>query len=212
MPALLILTGGDTRWVEAWVYVILSIVSVIISRVLMAKKHPDLIAERGNYAEKSDTKPWDRILAPLVALWLPLVYFVIAGLDHRFSWTKVPIPGWIITVSWVVMVTGFALATWALVENRFFAAVARIQKDRGQTVVDTGPYRIVRHPGYAGSVLVSLMFPLVLGTLWAYPPVLAALTALVLRTWKEDKMLQEELPGYPEYTRTTRFRLLPGLW
>lgn len=210
-PLLLLLLGGDIGWGQAWAYLAISYLTTILSRVLMAKKHPDLILERSSYAEKTDTKSWDKILSPLVALWLPLVYFIVAGLDKRFGWSE-PLPIWINVIGWVITIVGFGLSTWAIVENRFFSAVVRIQKDRGHSVVDTGPYRIMRHPGYAGSLLVALMFPLILGTLWAFIPIVLFATALVIRTAKEDKTLKDELPGYMEYSKKTRYRLLPGIY
>ena len=99
-----------------------------------------------------------------------------------------------------------------MVANRFFSAVVRIQHDRGHKVVRDGPYRIVRHPGYAGGLYTWLTAPLMLGTLWAYIPALLTVCALVVRTALEDRTLIQELPGYAEYTARTRYRLLPGIW
>ena len=211
LPTVLLLAGGDWRWWSAWIYIGLSFLATVISRVLIARAHPDLISERASYDEKSDTKPWDRILSPLVAMVMPLLYFIVAGLDKRFDWS-IEVPVWIAVVAWVVTIAGFAFTTWAFVENRFFSAVVRIQSDRGHTVVNTGPYRIVRHPGYAGSLLVTLMFPLILETFWAYIPISIFVFLLVIRTAKEDQTLKDELSGYREYSKRTRFRLIPGLW
>ena len=96
--------------------------------------------------------------------------------------------------------------------NRFFSAIVRIQTDRGHTVITDGPYRFVRHPGYAGGLIWYVMTPLILGTLWAYVPTLFVIALTVLRTSLEDKTLQAELPGYQEYTRQTRYRLVLGIW
>lgn len=210
-PLLLLLLSGNWGWLQAWVYLALSYLATFISRALLTRIHPDLITERSRYSEQTDTKPWDKVLGPLVALWMPLAYFATAGLDKRFGWSGT-IPVWLQIIGWVITLAGFLLSNWALVENRFFSAVVRIQKDRGQTVVESGPYRILRHPGYAGAVLVALTFPLILGTLWAFIPVLGFLVAIILRTAKEDKMLQEELPGYMDYCQKTRYRLFPGIW
>jgi len=97
-------------------------------------------------------------------------------------------------------------------ENKFFAAVVRIQSDRDHKVIDSGPYRLVRHPGYAGSFLASLLIPLALSTYWVYIPVLLANLVIILRTAKEDHFLRAELPGYAEYAQKTRYRLLPEIW
>ena len=96
--------------------------------------------------------------------------------------------------------------------NRFFAAVVRIQEDRGHTVISSGPYRVVRHPGYAGGTWTWLAMPLMLGTLWSYIPAIATVAFICLRTALEDRTLRKELPGYAEYAQRTRYRLVPGIW
>ena len=101
---------------------------------------------------------------------------------------------------------------WALVENRFFSSVVRIQTDRGHVVCDSGPYRIVRHPGYAGNMLALLGIVLALSSLWTLIPAAAALVIAVIRTTLEDRTLQEELPGYKEYARRVRYRWFPGIY
>lgn len=211
LPAVLLLAGGDARWWQAWAYVADLLLVTLVSRFLVAKIHPDLIAERAGYDSRAGTKAWDRILGPLVAAWIPLGYFIIAGLDHRFSWSP-PLPVWVFLPGLFLTLLGSGIAAWALVENRFFSGVVRIQQDRGHTVVDTGPYRFLRHPGYAGAALAAISFPLFVNSLWAYLPVAVYLAVLVLRTSKEDRVLLSELPGYTSYARRTPFRLVPGIW
>ena len=101
---------------------------------------------------------------------------------------------------------------WALVENRFFAAVVRIQAERGHVVCDSGPYRIVRHPGYAGNILALPGMALALSLLWTLLPATAALSIAVSRTALEDRTLQEELPGYRDYAQRVRYRLIPWIY
>jgi protein-S-isoprenylcysteine O-methyltransferase Ste14 len=96
--------------------------------------------------------------------------------------------------------------------NRFFSAVVRIQRDREHTVVTSGPYRLIRHPGYAGALITSLAIPLLLGSLWALIPAALVVCLLILRTALEDRTLQEKLDGYREYAGRVRYRLLPGVW
>lgn len=210
-PALLLLIGGDIRWWQAWVYIGIALFSTILSRVLMAKAHPDLIKERAKFGDERNTERWDKFLGPMVALWLPLLYFVVAGLDHRFELSP-ELPLWVNLSAILVIVCGYAFATWAMVENSFFSANVRIQTDRDQQVIKSGPYAIVRHPGYAGGLIVALLFPLVLNTLWAFLPVAVFFSLVVLRTAKEDATLTAKLPGYIEYTQQTRYRLFPGMW
>ena len=102
--------------------------------------------------------------------------------------------------------------TWAEAVNKFFERTVRIQIDREQTVIDNGPYAIVRHPGYASGLLILVGIPLTLGSVWALIPASLSWLLLVLRTQWEDETLQAELPGYKEYTERVRYRLLPGVW
>jgi protein-S-isoprenylcysteine O-methyltransferase Ste14 len=177
----------------------------------MVRQHPDLAVERAQYREKTDAKGWDRVLVGAVALYGPLATWLVAGLDFRFGWSPA-VPSALRWASAAVVALGMAFAAWAVVANRFFAAVVRIQADRGHKVVSDGPYRVVRHPGYAGGVWSWCVTPLMLGTLWAYVPALLTVAVLVVRTALEDRTLIEELAGYVEYTRRTRYRLLPGIW
>jgi len=115
-------------------------------------------------------------------------------------------------VAFAVVIASYLFSTWAMVVNRFFSAVVRIQTDRGHTVVTTGPYRFVRHPGYAGGAIGYLVTPFALGALWVLIPALLTIAALVIRTALEDRTLQAELPGYAGHAQKTRYRLLPGIW
>jgi protein-S-isoprenylcysteine O-methyltransferase Ste14 len=210
-PLVLFISSGQLDWWMAWVYSILSVVLSLGSRVLMARRHPDLVAERASFREAEGVKEWDRKLVPLVAQVGPFIMLVVAGLDKRFGWSPL-IPLWVSLVALAVAILGYLLGTWALVENRFFSSVVRIQTDRGHTVCDTGPYKYIRHPGYASALIWYLMTPLILGSLWTYIPTIAVVALMVLRTSLEDKTLQAELPGYKEYTQKTQNRLIPGIW
>jgi len=211
LPALLLLLGGDTRWWQAWVYVGISIFFTLLSRALIAKVHPDLIAERARFQENRDTKSWDRLLGPVSAFLLPLIYLITAGLDWRFSWSPA-LPLWVNIIAIIVILAAYAFTTWAMVVNHYFSANVRIQHDRGQTVIEDGPYGCIRHPGYAGGILVVIMLPLLLDTLWAYVPIIFFILAVLLRTSKEDETLINELPGYASYTTKTKYRIFPGIW
>jgi protein-S-isoprenylcysteine O-methyltransferase Ste14 len=107
---------------------------------------------------------------------------------------------------------GYAFAAWAVAENRFFSSVVRIQTERGHVVCDSGPYRYVRHPGYAGNILAVFGIVLALGSVWALIPAAVASIIAVIRTVLEDQTLQEELPGYRGYARRVRYRLIPGIY
>ncbi len=141
----------------------------------------------------------------------PAAIVIVSGLDHRFNWSR-QFNLVIQVIAIVPVVLGYGLAIWAMIVNRFFSSIVRIQDDRGQVVVDSGPYRLVRHPSYTGSVLAGLSFPIMMGTFWAFIPTVITIVAIIIRTYLEDKFLQAGLPGYQAFTKKTRFRLIPGIW
>ena len=198
-------------WWQGWVYGIVILVNSILSRLLLARRQPDLLAERAKAMNHPNAKAWDRVLAPLAASLGPLLTLILCGLDRRYSLSP-EFPSWLQWGALLLIILGCVLGSWALLENRFFSGVVRIQTERGHTVVDSGPYRIVRHPGYTGALVVYLATPVLLNSLWGAVPALLTIALFVLRTALEDKTLQAELPGYAEYARRTRYRLLPGIW
>lgn len=211
LPLSLLLSAGKWNWREAWIYVVVSMLGTIGSRIIMAKMNPGLAVERSQSLSAGDVKRWDKWIMPYVAVFGPLVVFVIAGLDERFGWQP-DIPHWMLWIGVVILLAAIAFSTWAMVVNRFFSGTVRIQTERGHQVVSSGPYRLVRHPGYLAGVIGYLAMPLVLGSSWAFLPVFVGILVICLRTYLEDKTLQEELPGYREYTQQTRYRLFPGIW
>lgn len=209
-PFIPLIISGQWGWWQAWAYAIASILAFVISRVLVNRRHPDLIAERARFTSAKDTKAWDKILAPLVGIGSVLI-LVVTGLDKYYGWT----PASSLTLNLVALfgiLFGYGFSTWALVENRFFSGTVRIQTERGHHVVTTGPYRFVRHPGYAGGLFGYIFIPLLLDSYWAWLPTILLGIALIVRTALEDKTLQEELPGYKEFAQKTKYRLLPGVW
>ena len=210
VPLLPLIISGRWDWWEAWVYALLSIFGFIISRLLAAKKHPDVIKERARTLDHADTKKFDKVLAPVTGLGGALLP-VVAGLDELFHWS--PAFSLAVKIAAVLFIlAGYAWSSWALIENRFFSGVVRIQTERGHEVVSSGPYAVMRHPGYAGALLLYLATPFFLDSWWTLLPAVLLAVVLVIRTWLEDRTLQEELPGYREYTKKVRYRLLPGLW
>lgn len=210
VPCSPVLITGRWGWWEAWVYAGLSVISFVASRALAARRHPDLLEERAKSLEHEDTAPYDRILAPLVGLG-GLMIPVVAGLQARFAPAE-PFTLAVKASAIVLIVLGYGFSSWALVENRFFSGTMRIQDDRGHVVVDSGPYRVVRHPGYAGMLLGIVAAPLLLDSPWAYGAAGFLLAITILRTALEDRTLQAKLPGYTDYAKRTRYRLLPGIW
>jgi len=211
MPLVLLTIGRDLAWWQGWLYSVVFVGIGIGSRVLAEKRHPGLMAERSKFGKDQNVKPWDKVLAPLMAFSLSFPLFIVAGLDHHFGWSP-EFPIWLNILGFILIIPGYAFASWAIIENRFFSSVTRIQKERGHVVCDSGPYRIVRHPGYAGNIPPLAGIVLALGSVWTLIPAIIALIITVIRTLLEDKTLQEELPGYRDYVHRVRYRLIPGVF
>lgn len=207
---LLFLSAGRLDWFWGWAQFLILAGFLAAHPLLLIPINPELLAERERGMRDSEMKRWDRWIAPLAAGMLaPLL--VLAGLDVRFQWTG-PMPLASHLAGLVFNVLGYGLFLWAMVSNAFFSEGVRIQEERGHTVATGGPYRYVRHPGYAGAIVAGLATPFLLGSRWGL--ILAAISAAlyVVRTGLEDKTLIDELPGYRAYTRQTRYRLVPGVW
>ena len=211
IPLMLLVCGGDFGWWQAWGYSLLIVAAGLGGRIWAERRHPGLLAERQNMEKVQSAKAWDKVLAPLMALSVSFPLVIVAGLDHRFGWSPV-FPLWLIMLGFLLISLGYAFAAWALIENRFFSSVVRIQVDRGHVVCDSGPYRIVRHPGYAGNILPLLGIVLALSSMWTLIPAAVALIIAVIRTVLEDQTLQEELPGYRDYAQRVRYRLMPWIY
>jgi protein-S-isoprenylcysteine O-methyltransferase Ste14 len=140
-PLIPMIISGQWRWWQAWAYAVASTLAFIISRILAGRRHPDLIAERAHSMEMQDAKPWDKILSPMLAFG-SLLILIVAGADKGFGWST-PFTLNTKLAALLVIILGFAFGSWALIENKFFSGVVRIQTDRGHHVVTTGPYRFV---------------------------------------------------------------------
>jgi protein-S-isoprenylcysteine O-methyltransferase Ste14 len=140
-----------------------------------------------------------------------LAKYIIAGFDLRYGWSA-PVDSTLQVAALVVAALGYALGTWAMAANAYFSTVYRLQEDRGHAVARGGPYRYVRHPGYAGTILFELATPILLGSPWALIPGAFSAALLLIRTALEDRALHQELAGYAAYAQETRHRLLPGVW
>ncbi|HXH71867.1 MAG TPA: isoprenylcysteine carboxylmethyltransferase family protein [Mariprofundaceae bacterium] len=211
IPLILMICGGELGWWQAWLYSMLILAAGIGGRMWAEQRHPGLTAERQSMESLQNAKAWDKVLAPLMAVSIGYPMVIVAGLDHRYHWSF-EFPLWLIVIGFILISLGYAFAAWAVAENRFFSSVVRIQTERGHVVCDSGPYRFVRHPGYAGNVLALFGIVLALGSVWTLIPAAVALIITVIRTVLEDRTLQEELPGYRDYARRVRYRLFPGIF
>lgn len=213
IPLLLLVSGWDFAWWQAGVFSLLIVAAGAGGRIWAERRHPGLLAERerAGFEKAPDVKPWDKVLAPLMAVSISFPLVIVAGLDHRLGWSPV-FPPWLNVIGLILVAVGYTIGCWALVENRFFSSMVRIQTDRGHVVCDSGPYRLVRHPGYMGNILALPGIVLALGSGWTLIPAAVALIIVVIRTALEDRTLQEELPGYRDYMRRVRYRLIPGIY
>ena len=211
MPLVLLISASDLGWWQGWLYSVLIVAIGVGSRILAEKRHPGLMAERSRLGKDQNVKPWDKILAPLMAIGMTFPLFIVAGLDHRFGWSP-EFPIELNILGFALIVLGYTFASWTIIENRFFSSMVRIQMDREHVVCDTGPYKIVRHPGYAGNLLALPGIALALSSAWTIVPGIIAVVITVIRTRLEDRALQEELPGYKEYADRVRYRLIPGIY
>ena len=203
------LSAGRLDWTRGWISVVLWVTGMTTIGVVGYRFNPAVMNARAQRHRK-DTKHFDKVFW---ALYFPLVFIqpAIAGLDVvRFQWTSVPFG--FVYVGAIAFTLAMALMAWVLCVNPFAEATVRIQTDRGQTVVTSGPYRFVRHPMYVGSFLMYLGMPLVLGSVGASIIGVAIVALMIWRTFREDETLRQELPGYEEFTMRTRYRLVPGVW
>lgn len=210
LPLLPLLIAWRWGWWEAWVYFWIYILGFVVSRALAARRHPDLLVERSRMLDHDDAKSWDKLLSPLVGMGGGFIMLVV-GLDELFGWSPA-FSLWVKIVALVLILAGYVFSASALIQNRYFSGMVRIQTDRDHQVVSAGPYRWVRHPGYAGALVTYLATPFFLDSSWALIPTFFLLVVLVIRTHLEDRTLQAELTGYAEYAARVRYRLLPGVW
>jgi protein-S-isoprenylcysteine O-methyltransferase Ste14 len=211
IPFVLLICGGAVDWWQAWLYSLLIFTAGIGGRLWAEQRHPGLLAERQNIENFEHAKAWDKVLAPLMAICIAFPMVIVAGLDHRYNWSP-DFPLWIIVTGFISIPLGYSFAVWALAENRFFYSVVLVNTDQGHMVCDSGPYRFVRHPGYAGNIPALFGIALALGSVWTLIPAVVAVIITVIRTALEDRTLQEELPGYRDYSQRVPYRLIPGIY
>jgi protein-S-isoprenylcysteine O-methyltransferase Ste14 len=202
------LCAGRVDWPRGWLFTALSVLTIVVTLALIRWKNPGLL--RARLQKSEGTKQFDKVLLVIIGLLGIVGCLAVAGLDTRFGWSS-------IATRWVYLgVLLHAIGTvpigLAVETNPFLETTVRIQDDRGHVAVTSGPYRIVRHPMYAGLLVMTAGWPLVFGSAWSYLPIAVLAAALVVRTALEDRTLQRELAGYAEYARRTRYRLLPGVW
>jgi protein-S-isoprenylcysteine O-methyltransferase Ste14 len=209
VAGLLFISAGSLRFWQAWTFMALLFIPLISSFLHFYKHDPQLIERRLQSKEKiSEQKLLVRLLKPVF-----IAAFLLPGLDFRFGWSRTSlgvVPLWLTLLSQALVLGGLLLVVWVMKVNSF--ASRTIQVEAGQKVISTGPYRMVRHPMYLGSLVMYLFAPLALGSYFALPAFALLIPIVVFRLLNEEKVLRQELPGYPEYCLRTRFRLVPFVW
>jgi protein-S-isoprenylcysteine O-methyltransferase Ste14 len=204
---LLFLPAGTLNYWQAWVVIAIFVLGSIAIGIYLSVHDPELLERRKQAGPQAETRPVQKII--MLILTAALVgMLVLSALDHRFGWSEIPAP--VSVVAQVLAALGLYITFLVVKENSFSASTVRVFKD--QKVVSTGPYALVRHPMYTGTLLLVLATPVALGSWWGLLPVLLVIPVLVWRILDEEKLLNAELPGYADYASRVRYRLLPHGW
>jgi protein-S-isoprenylcysteine O-methyltransferase Ste14 len=209
LALLLFAPAGSIAWTRGWLFLLVSIAVLGAAALYLWRINPEIFVARSQIIREG-TKRWDRILLGFLFPAILAIPLVAALDDGRFHWSRMS--WWGVGLGYFLLTTGVAITAWAQAVNRFFEPSVRIQTERGHRVVDTGPYAIIRHPGYAAACLLFAGIALSLGSWWALMPAGSAALLLVLRTAWEDRTLRAELVGYAAYAQRVRFRLIPWVW
>ena len=207
IPALLLilfLPAGTFAYWQAWIYLAILLIPMSLIMFYFLKKAPEFLARRMKLKEKEAEQ---KLIIKLS--FIPfLLAFILPGIDNRLGWSNVPIT--IIVVAEILVFIGYIFVCLVFKENQFASRVIEVEK--GQKVIQSGPYRLVRHPMYMGAILMYVASPLALGSYWAVIPAIFIIPIFIARILNEESVLTKELEGYSEYKLKTRYRLIPGIW
>jgi len=198
------ISSGKINYNQAWIFFGTMFIPMTIVFIYFLKKDPELLERRMKGEEKQSEQKSFAFLSVIIFVAL----FVIPGLDIRFGWSKMPL--WISIVGDVIWLLGYFLFFLVLKENTFASRIIEINK--GQKVVSTGPYSLVRHPMYSAALIMFSIVPLALGSWWALICVIPLPFLFIYRLLNEEKFLIKELLGYKEYTQKVNYRLIPFIW
>jgi protein-S-isoprenylcysteine O-methyltransferase Ste14 len=204
LAAMFFLTAGTWDYWQAWLYMAVLFIPMSLALAYLIKHDPELLERRMRTKEREARQ------RSIIAWSYPvfLAAFMLPGLDRRFGWSAVP--PWLVLLANLVVLAGYGLFFRVMRKNRFLSRVVEV--DQKQTVIDTGPYAVVRHPMYAGILPLYLFSPLALGSFSGLIPAVFLLPVIIARIFNEEKVLGRELPGYPDYAQRVRYRLIPGIW
>lgn len=211
IAVLFFLVAGRTDINRAWLWAIVTLLYYVAGMMVILKVNPRLFNERGSWNKKKDTKIWDKILLKIFGTIGVYLHVLLIALDvGRFGWSH--LSPWLILPGMILYTGSFNLVYWAMAENTHFETTVRIQHERNHQVITTGPYRLVRHPGYAGLIMANFGSTMILGSMYGFITAFATLIVLLIRTWLEDRTLTAELDGYQAYRDEVKYRLFPLIW
>jgi len=206
---MLFIPAGSLKFWQGWAFLALVLITMLLLGIYFRKYDPQLLERRLQVREKVPEQKRIMKLGSLVFF----ASFLLPGLDYRFGWSRTfpgPVPLWLTLLSLAVFFGCYPWFFWVVKVNRFASRI--IQVEAGQTVIATGPYRVIRHPMYLGVVVMWLFAPLALGSFVALPAFALLIPVIVFRLLNEEKILRRDLPGYAEYCQRTRYRLVPFVW
>ena len=205
--AMLFIPAGTLQFWPGWLYGFIFAASTTAISVYFLKHDPKLVERRMKVGPAAEQRPAQKIIMAITLAGFILL-IVLPGLDYRWHWSYMP--PWLVLAANVVLALSFAIFFIVLKQNSYAASTIRVEAD--QPVVSTGLYAIVRHPLYSGALLLMLVTPLALGSYWTLLVAFALIPVLMWRLLDEERFLKQNLPGYADYCRTTRFRLIPLIW
>ena len=204
MGVVLFLPAGTFYYPNAWLFMTLLFIPMLILGVVLFIKAPELLAKRLNSKEKELAQVGVVVISALMFV----ASFVLAGLDFRYGWTQMPV--WLVIAAAIIQLASYGFYAEVMRENAYLSRTVEVQEN--QKVVDTGLYGIIRHPMYSATILLYLAMPLVLGSWVAFLVMLIDLVIIVFRIRNEEQVLEQGLEGYREYKQRVRYRLIPFVW
>jgi protein-S-isoprenylcysteine O-methyltransferase Ste14 len=207
LAAILFVPAGSLRFWQGWLYGFVFVVATAAISIYFLKHDPKLVERRMHVGPFAEQRPTQKIIMAITLVGF-VSLLVLPGLDYRWHWSAVPL--WLVLAANAGVVLSFVVFFIVLKQNSYAASTIRVET--GQPVVSTGAYAIVRHPLYSGALLFLLFTPLALGSCWTLLVLIPVIPVLAWRLLDEERFLQQNLPGYAEYCRATRFRLIPWIW
>lgn len=198
------LPAGTLNYWEAWLYLVVLFTPIFFVMQYLFKNDPGLLERRMRTREKAGEQS---LIIKLSYVYF-LGVFLLPGFDKRFGWSDTPV--WLVLVADLIVLAGYAMVILVFRENSYASRTVEVDED--QKVIDSGPYAVVRHPMYSGLTALYVISPLALGSYWALIPAVLIVPILIARILSEERILAKDLPGYTEYQKKVKYRLLPGVW